>query len=40
MRVTQNLEQAQFLSALNQLESSISTTQNQISTGLSFSTAS
>ena len=40
MRVTQNLEQAQFLAALNQLESGISTTQNQISTGLSFSTAS
>jgi flagellar hook-associated protein 3 FlgL len=40
MRVTQNLEQAQFLTALNQLESNISNTQNQISTGLSFSTAS
>ncbi len=40
MRVTQTMEQAQFLSALNQLESSISTTQNGISTGLSFSTAS
>jgi flagellar hook-associated protein 3 FlgL len=40
MRVTQNLEQAQFLTALNQLESSISTTQNQISSGLSFTTAS
>jgi flagellar hook-associated protein 3 FlgL len=40
MRVTQNLEQAQFLAALNQLESGISNTQNQISTGLSFSTAS
>ena len=40
MRVTQNMEQAQFLSALNQLESSISTTQNGISTGLSFTTAS
>ena len=40
MRVTQNMEQAQFLSAINQLESSISTTQNDISTGLSFTTAS
>lgn len=40
MRVTQNMEQAQFLSALNQLESNISTTQNGISSGLAFSTAS
>ncbi len=40
MRVTQGMEQAQFLTALNQLESSISTTQNDISTGLSFTTAS
>jgi flagellar hook-associated protein 3 FlgL len=40
MRVTQNMEQAQFLTALNQLESNISTTQNDISTGLSFTTAS
>jgi flagellar hook-associated protein 3 FlgL len=40
MRVTQNLDQAQFLTALNQLESSISSSQNQISTGLSFTTAS
>jgi flagellar hook-associated protein 3 FlgL len=40
MRVTQNMEQAQFLTALNQLESSIATTQNGISSGLSFSTAS
>jgi len=40
MRVTQNMEQAQFLTALNQLESSISTTQNGISTGLAFTTAS
>jgi flagellar hook-associated protein 3 FlgL len=39
MRVTQSLEQSQFLSAINQLESNISTTQNQISTGLSFTTA-
>jgi len=34
------MEQAQFLTALNQLESSISTTQNGISTGLAFTTAS
>jgi flagellar hook-associated protein 3 FlgL len=40
MRVTQNMEQAQFLTALNQLESNIATTQNGISSGLSFSTAS
>jgi flagellar hook-associated protein 3 FlgL len=40
MRVTQALEQAQFLTAMNQLESSIAQTQNQISTGLSFTTAS
>ena len=40
MRVTQGMEQAQFLTALNQLESSISNTQNDISTGLSFTTAS
>lgn len=40
MRVTQGLEQTQFLTALNQLESNIATTQNDISTGLSFTTAS
>jgi flagellar hook-associated protein 3 FlgL len=40
MRVTQSLEQSQFLTALNQLESNLSTTQNQISSGLSFTTAS
>ena len=40
MRVTQGSEQAQFLTALNQLESNISKTQNDISTGLSFTTAS
>jgi flagellar hook-associated protein 3 FlgL len=40
MRVTQSMDQAQFLTALNQLESSISDTQNGISTGLSFTTAS
>ncbi len=40
MRVTQSMEQAQFLTALNQLESNISNTQNGISTGLAFTTAS
>jgi flagellar hook-associated protein 3 FlgL len=40
MRITVGLEQSQFLTALNQLESSISQTQNGISTGLSFTTAS
>ncbi len=40
MRVTQSLEQTQFLNSLNTLESNLSTTQNQISSGLSFSTAS
>ena len=40
MRVTQNLEQTQFLTAINQLESNLSTTQNQISSGKSFTTAS
>jgi flagellar hook-associated protein 3 FlgL len=40
MRVTQGLEQSQFLASLDQLESNISTTQNQISSGLSFTTAS
>jgi len=40
MRVTQGLEQSQFLTAIDQLESNISTTQNQISSGLSFTTAS
>ncbi len=40
MRVTQGLEQNQFLTSINQLESGISQTQNEISTGLSFTTAS
>jgi flagellar hook-associated protein 3 FlgL len=40
MRVTQGMEQAQFLAAINQLESSIATNQNDISSGLSFTTAS
>jgi flagellar hook-associated protein 3 FlgL len=40
MRVTQSLNQAQFLAALTQLESNLSQTQNQISTNLTFSTPS
>src|ERR1700692_2504748 len=40
MRVTQNLNQTQFISALNTLESNLSQTQNQISTNLSFTTPS
>jgi flagellar hook-associated protein 3 FlgL len=40
MRVTQGMEQAQFLAAINQLESSIATNQNDISSGLSFTAAS
>ncbi len=40
MRITQGMEQGQFLAALNKLESGISTTQNGISSGLSFTTAS
>jgi flagellar hook-associated protein 3 FlgL len=40
MRVTQSMEQTQFLTALNQLESGIATTQSGISTGLAFTTAS
>jgi flagellar hook-associated protein 3 FlgL len=40
MRVTQTLEQTQFLTAINQLESNLSATQNQISSGQSFTTAS
>ncbi|HLW22979.1 MAG TPA: flagellar hook-associated protein FlgL [Steroidobacteraceae bacterium] len=39
MRVTTGLEQTQFLSAINQLESSISQTQLQISSGEAFTTA-
>ncbi len=39
MRVTQGMEQAQFLTSLNQLESNIAQTQNEVSTGLSFTTA-
>jgi len=40
MRVTQTLNQAQFLAALTQLESNLSQTQNQISTNLAFTTPS
>lgn len=40
MRVTQSLNQAQFLEALTQLESNLSQTQNQISTNLAFTTPS
>jgi flagellar hook-associated protein 3 FlgL len=40
MRVTQNLSQLNFVSALNTLEANLSQTQNQISTNLSFTTPS
>jgi len=40
MRVTQGLEQTQFISALDSLESSLATNQNNISTGLAFTTPS
>ena len=40
MRVTQSLEQTQFLTAISSLESGINQTQNQMSSGLSFTTAS
>ena len=40
MRVTQFLSQTQFLNAINQLQSGINQTQNQISSNLSFTTAS
>jgi flagellar hook-associated protein 3 FlgL len=40
MRVTQGLEQSQFLASLNTLESNLSATQNQISSSLQFTTAS
>src|SRR5271170_242940 len=39
MRVTQNLEQSQFLASIGSLESNISQQQNQVSSGLSFTTA-
>ena len=38
MRVTQSLEQTQFIAQIDALESNISTTQNQISSGLAFTT--
>jgi flagellar hook-associated protein 3 FlgL len=40
MRVTQSLNQTQFLAAINLLESGINQTSNQMASGLSFSTAS
>jgi flagellar hook-associated protein 3 FlgL len=40
MRVTQNLEQTQFLANINSLETGLNQTQNQVSSGLSFTTAS
>jgi flagellar hook-associated protein 3 FlgL len=40
MRVTQSLNQTQFLTALDTLESNQSQTLNQLATGLSFSTPS
>ncbi|MGD0492541.1 MAG: flagellar hook-associated protein FlgL [Steroidobacteraceae bacterium] len=40
MRITQGMEQSQFLSSLNELESNIATTQNGISSGLAYTTAS
>jgi len=40
MRVTQSLNQTQFLSALDSLESNLSQTQNQVSSGLNFTTPS
>jgi flagellar hook-associated protein 3 FlgL len=39
MRITQSLNQSQFIAAMNTLESNLSHTQNQISTNLSFTTA-
>src|ERR1700689_24031 len=40
MRVTQNLEQTQFLAAINTLETNNHQEQNQMSSGLQFTTAS
>ncbi|HEY2465834.1 MAG TPA: flagellar hook-associated protein FlgL [Steroidobacteraceae bacterium] len=40
MRVTQSLNQTQFLTSINLLESSINQTQNQMASNLSFTTAS
>ena len=40
MRVTQTINQTQFLSNINSLETAINQTQNQVSSGVAFSTAS
>jgi flagellar hook-associated protein 3 FlgL len=40
MRITQSLEQTQFLSALDSLEASIATNENDVSTSLAFTTPS
>jgi flagellar hook-associated protein 3 FlgL len=40
MRVTQSLNQLQFVAAMNTLEANLSQTQNQLNTNLSFTTAS
>jgi flagellar hook-associated protein 3 FlgL len=40
MRITQSLNQTQFLASINSLESGINQTSNQMSSGLSFSSAS
>src|SRR5258707_2883081 len=40
MRITEGLNQSQFLTAINALESGINQTQNQMSTNLQFTTAS
>jgi flagellar hook-associated protein 3 FlgL len=40
MRVTQSLNQTQFLTALDSLESNLAQTQNQVSSGLAFTTPS
>jgi flagellar hook-associated protein 3 FlgL len=40
MRITQSLNQTQFLTALDTLESNLSQTQNQVSSGLAFTTPS
>jgi len=40
LRITQSLEQSQFLAAIGTLENNINTTQNQMSSGLQFTTAS
>jgi flagellar hook-associated protein 3 FlgL len=40
MRVTQGITQTQFLSNINSLETAINQTQNQVSSGVAFSTAS